>query len=198
MSEREPFVRYLTHPQVQVDPAMPVPEWSLSDIGRTRTVALARAGWLRHTTRIVSSMEAKAVQTAEILASALGLRVETHPEMHENDRSATGFLPSTEFEATTNRFFAHPTISVRGWERAVDAQARVLRAVEHVLSHHRAGDFLLVGHGAVGTLLYCHLAGLPISRDHDQPLGSGNYFTFMRDSREALHPWQAMEEEPMF
>jgi broad specificity phosphatase PhoE len=163
-----------------------------------RTMALAEAGWLRDTTRIVSSTETKAVQTAEILASALRLGVEMRPEMHENDRSATGFLPSTAFEAMANQFFADPTISVRGWERAVDAQARVLREVEQVLSQHRSGDWLLVGHGAVGTLLYCHLAGLPISRDHDQPLGGGNYFTFIRDSREILHPWRAMEEKPLF
>lgn len=28
--------------------------------------------------------------------------------MHENDRSATGFLPPPEFEAVANQFFANP------------------------------------------------------------------------------------------
>lgn len=27
---------YLSHPQVQIDPAVPVPEWGLSDAGRAR------------------------------------------------------------------------------------------------------------------------------------------------------------------
>ncbi|MGY3075407.1 hypothetical protein ACVWZZ_001778 [Bradyrhizobium sp. LM6.10] len=40
------IVRYLTHPQVQIDPAVPVPQWSLSLIGRTRTEGLANASWL--------------------------------------------------------------------------------------------------------------------------------------------------------
>ncbi|WP_256467566.1 MULTISPECIES: hypothetical protein [unclassified Bradyrhizobium] len=40
------IVRYLTHPQVQIDPAVPVPQWSLSPIGRTRTGGLANASWL--------------------------------------------------------------------------------------------------------------------------------------------------------
>ena len=72
--------------------------------------------------------------------------------MHENDRSATGYLPGPEFEATADRFFAEPQISVRGWERAIDAQARILGAVAETLARHPGGDLLLVGHGAVGTL----------------------------------------------
>jgi hypothetical protein len=28
--------KYLTHPQVQIDPAIPVPQWSLSPIGADR------------------------------------------------------------------------------------------------------------------------------------------------------------------
>jgi broad specificity phosphatase PhoE len=67
--------------------------------------------------------------------------------MHENDRSATGFLPPDEFETVANRFFAHPLVSIQGWERAIDAQLRIVREVEHVLARNRAGDVLFVGHG---------------------------------------------------
>ena len=52
----------------------------------------------------------------------------THPGIGENDRSATGFLPREEFWATADLFFAHPTESIRGWERAIDAQARIVAA----------------------------------------------------------------------
>ncbi|MCS3495855.1 hypothetical protein M2189_005186 [Bradyrhizobium japonicum] len=38
------IIRYLTHPQVQIDPTVPVPQWGLSPLGRTRTEALANAG----------------------------------------------------------------------------------------------------------------------------------------------------------
>ncbi|MGY4292614.1 hypothetical protein ACVWXN_000709 [Bradyrhizobium sp. i1.4.4] len=53
------IVRYLTHPQVQIDPAVPVPQWGLSSVGRARAEALANAGWLASTTQIVSSAERK-------------------------------------------------------------------------------------------------------------------------------------------
>ena len=38
------LARYLSHPQVRIDPTAPVPAWGLSDIGRRRTEALAAAG----------------------------------------------------------------------------------------------------------------------------------------------------------
>jgi broad specificity phosphatase PhoE len=190
-------VRYLTHPQVQIDPAVPVPLWTLSAIGRKRVCALARAGWLFGTTEIIASGEPKALETAEILAAELGLAVTVKEAMHENDRSATGFLPPAEFEVVANEFFATPTVSVRGWEPARAAQQRIVREMEMVLEGEPRGDILVVGHGAVGTLLLCHYSKISISRAHDQPVGGGNYFTFLRHDRRVLHFWWPMEISPL-
>jgi broad specificity phosphatase PhoE len=188
------IVRYLTHPQVQIDPTVPVPQWGLSSVGRARTETAANAGWLASTTQIVSSAERKAIETAEIIAGRLGLMIEIREAMHENDRSATGFLKPAEFEEVADQFFAQPHLSVRGWERAVDAQARIVRETEAVLARNRPGDVLFVGHGAVGTLLFCHHAGHPIDRVHDQAAGGGNCFAFTREGRRVLHGWRKMEE----
>lgn len=188
------MLRYLSHPQVEIVPDLPVPQWGLSELGRQRTLSVRNAQALRATRRIVSSTETKAVETASILAGALGLEPETREAMHENDRSATGFLEPGEFEAAANRFFAEPDKSVRGWERAIDAQVRIVREVETVLADDQGGDVLIVGHGGVGTLLYCHFAGLPISRDHDQPPGGGNFFLVHGESCDVRHPWRPMED----
>jgi broad specificity phosphatase PhoE len=192
----ETLVRYLTHPQVAIDPTIPVPQWGLSALGRRRVTALGASGWLAGTTEIISSGERKAIETAEILATALGLNVVVREAMHENDRSATGFLAADEFEAVADAFFAEPNISVRGWERAIDAQARIVREMETVLARPQLGNVLVVGHGAVGTLLFCHYSKIPISRAHDQPAGGGNYFTLRRNDRCILHSWRAMEIAP--
>jgi broad specificity phosphatase PhoE len=70
-------------------------------------------------------------------------------DLGENDRSATGYLPKQEFEATADAFYARPQESVRGWERAADAQARIVRAVDQIVSQTPAeGDVAIVGHGA--------------------------------------------------
>jgi broad specificity phosphatase PhoE len=186
-------IRYLTHPQVKIEPAIPVPSWGLSEVGRTRTETLATAGWLSGTTQVISSGERKAIETAEIIGGILNVAIEVREAMHENDRSATGFLPSDEFETVATEFFAQPLMSIRGWERAIDAQLRIVREVELVLARNRAGDVLFVGHGAVGTLLFCHYSGFAIDRAYDQPAGGGHYFAFVKDGRRVLHPWRRME-----
>ena len=191
------LVRYLTHPQVNVDTTIAVPLWSLSPQGRARVTALVHAGWLAGTTLIISSAETKAIETAKPLAAALGVDLEIREAMHENDRSATGFLPPAEFETVVDRFFTNPHDSVRGWERAIDAQARIVREVEIVLARDVGGDVLFVGHGAVGTLLWCHYSRTPISRVYDQPAGGGNYFSFLKKDRRVLHAWRRMEEAPV-
>ena len=189
------LARYLSHPQVEIDPEKPVPLWSLSEAGRARAEALAGSGALAGTARIVSSAETKAVETAQILADGLGIPVQIREAMHENDRSATGFLPPAEFEQMADRFFANPEESVRGWERAIDAQRRIVREVDACLASVADGDFLFVGHGGVGTLLYCKLAGVTIDRRYDQgPGGGGNVYGFEVASRRVLTGWRPMEE----
>ncbi|MGV7216344.1 histidine phosphatase family protein [Bradyrhizobium sp. UFLA05-112] len=188
------LVRYLTHPQVNIDPAIPVPSWGLSEIGRARTEGVVGTRQLSRTTQIISSGERKAIETAEIIAAKLNLEVEVREAMHENDRSATGFLMPDEFQAVADQFFAQPQISVRGWERAVDAQLRIVNEVEHVLARNKPGDVLFVGHGGVGTLLYCHYSGVAIDRKHDQPGSGGYYFAFSRDDRHVQHSWRRLED----
>ena len=111
----------------------------------------------------------------------------------ENDRSATGYLPRAEFEAMADLFFAHPNQSIRGWERAVDAQARIVAAVEEVLASC-SRNVAIVSHGGVGTLLLCHLRQCPIGREHDQPANNGgNYFAFDAGTRRLRHGWAPVD-----
>lgn len=187
------MIRYLSHPQVVIDPLCPVPEWGLSEAGRARVLRLAGCRALAGTVRVISSAEVKALETAGPLAAALGVAVEVRERMHENDRSATGYLPGAEFEAVADQFFAAPEVSVRGWERAADAQARIVAEVAACVAD-TPGGVLIVGHGGVGTFLWCHLAGVPISRAHDQgPGGGGNWFGFAGMGARPASGWQPME-----
>ncbi|PSL19974.1 histidine phosphatase family protein [Shimia abyssi] len=190
---------YLSHPEVTIDPNTPVPDWSLSQTGRARTSALATSGALRNVTRIFSSAERKAVETATLLAFPLGLIPVITDAMHENDRSSTGFLPPDQFNDAADAFFAEPDLSYRGWETAAAAQSRIHAAVASALSAPTSGDALFVGHGGVGTLLYCALSKQPISRAHDQANtpganpGGGNVF-IIKDSvpTSGWHPMEAL------
>ncbi|AVA20050.1 MULTISPECIES: histidine phosphatase family protein [unclassified Rhizobium] len=189
------FALYITHPQVRIDPSVPVPDWGLSDIGAERARLTATRAWARELGLIVSSGERKAIETAEILATASGATIEIIEAMHENDRSATGFLAPPEFEKAADWFFAHPHESFKGWERAIDAQVRIVSQVEAVLSRHDPRTpIAFVGHGGVGTLLKCHLEGKPIARQGDQPPGGGNLFCFDLAKRAVSCDWTPMED----
>ena len=167
-------------------------EWPLSAVGRDRVTALAAAGWLSGTSQIIASAERKAIETAEIPGAALGLSLEVREAMHENDRSATGGLPAAEFDVVVNAFFPTPRSACAvGSGRRCPSADRAGRWRRFWIGH-QSGDVLVVGHGAVGTLLLCHYCKIPISRAHDQPAGGGNYFTFDRSDRRVLQSWRPM------
>jgi broad specificity phosphatase PhoE len=191
-----PAVFFITHPDVAIDPTVPVPDWPLNDRGRARMRAMVASSWIKEVRGIFASSERKARDGAQILAN--GLRLSGYSvidDLGENDRLATGYLPKQEFDATVDAFFAHPQTSVRGWEPAADAQARIIRAVEQIASQAGNGDLAIVGHGGTGTLLYCHLAGLPIDRRYDQPATSGgNWFAFNAVTRKLMvHGWHSID-----
>lgn len=189
------IVHFITHPEVSIDAAVPVPDWPLSPVGSRRMQAAMRQPWLAAVRSVFCSAERKAMDAAAVVANHLGLRRIVVEALGENDRSATGYLPKSEFEAVADAFFAQPDDSVRGWERARDAQHRIVDAVERAISMSVAdGDIAIVSHGGVGTLFLCHLKGVAISRSEDQPgEGGGNFFSFDAADRHLLSEWRPIE-----
>jgi broad specificity phosphatase PhoE len=189
------IVHFITHPEVSIDAAVPVPDWPLSPVGSRRMQAAMRQPWLAAVRSVFCSAERKAMDAAAVVANHLGLRRIVVEALGENDRSATGYLPKGEFEAVADAFFAQPDDSVRGWERARDAQRRIVDAVERAISMSVAdGDVAIVSHGGVGTLFLCHLKGVAISRSEDQPgEGGGNFFSFDAADRHLLSEWRPIE-----
>lgn len=186
-------VIFLTHADVVMDPAVPVPDWSLSARGRDRHAAFATSPVLSAVTAIRCSRERKAVEAAELTGAALGLAPVQVEALGENDRSATGYLPPDLFEAAADRFFADPESSIDGWEPAAAAQARIVGAVRGVIGTAPPGDCLIVGHGGTAALLRCHLKAIPITRAEDQPpVRGGCWFSFDADMASAPSDWMTI------
>lgn len=188
-----PLAFYISHPQVVIDPGRPVPKWHLTDEGRARVDGVLGEPWIGRLARLASSTETKAVETAERIAGSTGIPMTTDAAFDEIDRSGTGYVPHAEHEAIADAFFANPHRSVRGWERAADAQRRIVGAVDTALREAPPGDIAFIGHGGVGTLLLCSLKGVAIDRRYDQP-GSGCVYAFRPETRSVLFDWHPIEQ----
>ena len=188
-------VTFITHPDVVIDPAVPVPRWPLSEHGKDRMRQMLAHLWVSGIGSVYCSTEQKAIDGAAILAAHLSLDYTMVEALGENDRSSTGYLPHDEFMATVALFFAHPDESVRGWETARDAQRRIVDAVDKIVENDdNGGNVAIVSHGGVATLHLCRLKGCPISRDEGQPgTNGGYYYRFEARSKSLLHGWRPID-----
>lgn len=196
---------FITHPDVVIDPEVPVPRWPLSERGVARMRRCLEQPFASTLRCVFSSDEQKAKDGARILSEALGIPHRVNTELGENDRSATGFLPPDEFQRVADAFFARPHESVRGWERAVDAQQRVVNAIREAAGGFADGEpIAFVAHGGVGALLHCHLRGRAITREAEQPsadpgapkgAGGGYYLAFDRSTWSLEGGWRRIDVE---
>lgn len=186
---------FITHPEVVIDPAVPVPRWPLSPVGRARMEAFAAALAGRKVAEVWSSDEQKAVDGAALLAERLGAPHRIQPALGENGRESTGYIAPPEFWEVVDQFFARPDESVRGWEKARDAQARIIGAVTQVDRAAERGVVLIVSHGGVGALLTAHLQNVAIGQEDRPPNPSGGcYLVIDRGPLRLRQSWRAMEE----
>jgi broad specificity phosphatase PhoE len=184
---------FISHPDVDINPEIPVTRWGLSATGREKSIQLQHKPWIKTLSAIWCSSEQKSIECAQILSAYTDVGVTQLAALGENDRSSTGYLPGPEFEAVADQFFAQPEVSVRGWETAVAAQQRIVKAVSLIDTKAKGTEPLaIVSHGAVGTLLYCYLNNLDISRRWDQPgSGGGNYMVI--DAGTSCSWWQPID-----
>lgn len=168
---------FTTHADVVIDPNVPVPDWGLTERGFQRHQIFAQR--VQGIGSIWSSDEQKARDGASVVGAQLRIKPQVLHDLHENDRSATGYLEGQAFWDQVDAFFAHPETSIRGWERAVDARSRIVQAVTDIVQKETefdpTTDVVIVAHGGVGALFRSHILGQPISRDHDQPAGKGGF-----------------------
>lgn len=188
---------FLTHADVQTDPEVPIPKWGLSETGKARHTAFNKIATPLNIEEIYTSNEQKAIDGAVIMAEHLNIPFTVITALHENDRSSTGYLPPIEFEATADEFFASPATSVRGWEKARDAQQRIVTAISGIInSGNTSATIAVVAHGGVGALLMSHVTKQPISRSLDQPATKGgNYFLFHTHNNQLIHGWKTIVAE---
>lgn len=148
------------HSLPQIEEEVPAARWNLSVEGRARCQTLSARLAPYSLKWLVSSVEPKAAQTAEIVAARLGLGSEIARGLHEHDRSNVPFLGAAEFVRGVATFFEHPDGLVFGAETAHQACDRFASAVTNVLEVRQEGNGAIVAHGTVISLFVAMRAGL--------------------------------------
>jgi broad specificity phosphatase PhoE len=147
-----PELILIKHSLPEMLPGIPAREWHLSPEGRQRCQPLADELKSFTRLRIFSSLEPKALETAEIIARYLGSPIEARAGLHEHSRRTAEFLSQKDFRASVKRLFIEPGELVFGEETAFQAQERFSRCVAEILSEYPAQNLAIVAHGTVISL----------------------------------------------
>ncbi len=147
------------HSLVEIVESAPAHEWILSNEGRMRAQMLAEKLIAFRPDAVVSSLEPKARQTAEIIAEECRLNVQTMEGLHEHERSRVPFLQRDKFEFIVKEFFEKPDSIVFGDESAAHALARFQKAVDAAIQSTNADVLIVVSHGTVISLYVSAVAG---------------------------------------
>jgi broad specificity phosphatase PhoE len=154
------YLILIKHSLPEIVENMPAREWKLSDDGRLRARRLADRLISYQPEVIVSSIEPKAQQTAEIIAARCALVNLIVDGLHEHDRSKTTFLSKDEFQESIRLFFEKPDTLVFGEETADDCHTRFNRAVSSLLNYYADKIIAVVAHGTVISLFVSRLTGI--------------------------------------
>jgi len=143
----------IRHAQTRPVPGIQPAEFDLTEGGRSSCAAFTEKLIPWNPAVIVTSEEAKARETGEIIGRMLELPVETVPGLEEHHRGGVETLGSqADFERSVERVFDVPDEVVYGEESADDALARFSGAIEGVLLAYPQGNVAVVTHGTVMAL----------------------------------------------
>lgn len=148
-----PNLILIKHAAPQVKPGLPPETWTLSEKGRQQCKPLAEAIRPHAPAVVLTSLEPKAAQTGELIASELAVSFATVAGLHEHDRSNVPHMASREFISLVELFFRKPKELVLGRESADQALARFEQAVQAVLARYPEQNVAIVSHGTVIALM---------------------------------------------
>ena len=149
----------IKHARPEVDPRMPSEQWRLGAEGRAGAEQLAARLAGHRFTRLYSSAEPKAVETAQIVARSMDLSVVQMGDLGEHDRRNVPHMESREFISMVALMFKEPGRRVLGNETADEAYERFAAAVDGVLQSAGGADVGIATHGTVISLFAQRRAG---------------------------------------
>ncbi len=187
-----PSLIFIKHAKPQRDDSQPAHRWPLSDEGRAAAELLAHAIKRFEPSVVACSDEPKAMQTAQIVAEALGIDYEVDSDLAEHDRTSVPMMPTREFISSMALLFSRPQQLVLGDETAEQASSRFERAVNRAIEKHFDQNIAIVSHG---TVLALHAAPLLERPEFElwRQMGQPSFLAFDRPSMKLLERCDQLE-----
>ena len=142
----------IRHADTKIVASVPAADWHLSETGYERARTLAAKIKPKGLNCIHSSVEPKAVQTAEAFREVFSVPIVQVPGLHEHERPGVPLLPNDVFERTMETFFSRPSLREFGNESADEARTRFEQALVSLIDNS-SDDLVVVTHGTVLTLI---------------------------------------------
>ncbi len=144
----------------------------LSAAGRQQARAASAELACLTLTAVFSSPLLRAQQTAEEVAAAHGLSVQSIPDLTEVDvgewEGRSWVDIAREDTDLYERFVSDPgTFGYRGGENLTEVQRRVVPVIDRLLAEHLGQHIAIVAHNVVNRTYLATLMGLPLDRSRD-------------------------------
>ncbi len=154
------YLILVKHSLPEMIPAIPANQWRLSNEGQRRCEILAEKLASYFPAVVISSVEPKAIETAQIIARHMDKSSRTFEGLHEHDRTGVGFLDRERFESQVRNLFEHTDELVMGAETASQARERFANALLSIETEYPEQNIIVVAHGTVITLFVEKVTGL--------------------------------------
>ncbi len=155
-----PNLILIKHSLPELIPAVPASKWQLSETGQLRCKTLAEKIEPYSPDMVFSSIEPKAIETAQIVAKHINKTCRTFENLHEHNRTGVDFVSKEVFETSVSTFFKSPEKLVFGKETAAQAHERFSKAIALLVKKYQNKNLAVVAHGTVITLFVAQTAGL--------------------------------------
>lgn len=186
------------HSLPAIDPAIPAPDWRLSDEGRHRAEVLAQRLTGHDPGRTVSSPEPKALETARIIHAHSAHRSEQVtivPDLREQERRRAPYLTPQAFQEAVIASLRRPDEVCFGEESAAAARQRFAAAIADQLAATPPEQTLtVVTHGTVLALYVAAVTGID-AVNLWRRLGLPSYVTLTRPDLTLLDVIETIADE---
>jgi len=140
----------IRHAKPIINPKQNAKDWQLQP-NQKELKTIAKQLEQQNIKRIITSHEAKAIETGRVIAQHLKLPLEQKDDLHEHNRAGAAFLDANVFQETIKKLFQFPDKLIYGRETANEALERFDRAIHDLLLNSN-DDCVVVSHGTVMSL----------------------------------------------